>query len=139
MEQYPQYQIDSKYLNFRWLYADSASYSCQTELGEFLRSNCLPGNSILVHGWASDIYYLAHKLPPSKYAWSRPDNMTLTIPEDEYSKLVADVKNQEFEFVVVFDSNLEALENRRDDPIVNQTLNTYSYYGNIDNALIFRK
>jgi 4-amino-4-deoxy-L-arabinose transferase-like glycosyltransferase len=138
-EQYPQYNIDSNCLNFQWLYADETNYFTQTRLGEFLRSNCPPESSILVHGWAAEIYYLADKLPPSKYVWSRPDPGVVEIPENEYSKFVEGVEHREFEFVVFFDNSRETLEFRRDDPVVNQTLNNYFYFGNIDNALIFTK
>jgi hypothetical protein len=139
MGQYPQYQINDKYLNFQWQYADSTNYSTQIKLAEFLESNCPPGSSILVHGWSSEIYYLADKLPPTKYVWSLADPITNPIPEDEYDKLVASVKNLKFEFVVFFDNDLQALEYRTEDPVVNQTLNRYFFVGNIGNALIFSK
>jgi hypothetical protein len=78
-------------------------------------------------------------LPPSKYVWSRPDPGVVEIPENEYSKFVEGVEHREFEFVIFFDSSRETLELRRDDPVVNQTLNNYFYFGNIDDALIFIK
>jgi hypothetical protein len=138
-EQYPQYNINSNFLNFQWLYADSASYSTQIGLGEFLKTNCAPGDSILVHGWSAEIYYLADKLPPlADYVWS-VQGSGVEIPENEYDKLVESVKDQQFKFVVFFDNSRSALENRRDDPVVDETLDWYFYFGNIDNALIFSK
>jgi hypothetical protein len=92
-----------------------------------------------VHGWSSEIYYLADKLPPlPRYAWSL-NTSSNGVPENEYDKLVEMVNNQQFKFIVFFDNSRDALENRRNDPVVDQTLDRYFYYGNIDNALIFSK
>jgi len=133
--QYPQYHMTSQLFNFSWGYADSSSYSTQTKLAEFLRLGSASDSQILVHAWSAEIYYLAGKLPPSKYVWTRPDG--IQIPESEYNRLIESVKNHEFEFIVFFDNSFAALRYRISDPIVNQTLNNYFYYGNIDNAFIF--
>lgn len=135
--QYPQYHITSQLFNFSWGYADSSSYSTQTKLGEFLRLNSASDSSILVHAWSAEIYYLAGKLPPSEYVWTRPDG--IKIPESEYNRLIESVKNHEYEFIAFFDYSLATLRYRMGDPIVNQTFSEYFYYGNIDNAFIFSR
>jgi len=137
-EQYPQYHIFSKSLNFIWRYADADSFNTQVKLTEFLRLNTSKEGRILVHGWTSTIYYLAGKLPPSKHVWTAPGT-TLGVPEDEYKRLVQDVKKLEFEYVIFFDSSFAALERRRWDPIVEQTLSKYYYIKNLGNAFIFGK
>lgn len=138
-DQYPQYDINSSYLNFQWGYADSDSYSSQVRIGDFLRSNSSTGSQVLVHGWAPEIYYLADKLPPSKYVWTRPAHGVFSIPENEYSHLVESVKNHEFEYVVLFDTSLAALEFRKEDAIVVQVLSEYFYVGSIGNGMLFSK
>jgi hypothetical protein len=138
LSQYPQYHIESQILSFQWIYADASSYSTQIKLGEFLRLNSPNGSSILVHGWAAEIYYLADELPPLKYVWTRP-NPGFRIPEEEYNRLIEGVRNREYTYVVFFDNSFNALKSRNDDPLVKETFVCYYYIGNIDNAFIFCK
>lgn len=140
-EQFPQYNITSKFLNYSWLYADCSSYSAQIKVGEFLKENTSNNSKILVHGWSSELYYLANKMPPSEYVWTLRSGVEVQVPESEYNRLVESVKNREFEFIVFFDSSLAALNNRINDPIVNETLNSnqYVYNCSMENAQIFSR
>jgi hypothetical protein len=130
VQQYPQYNITSNGQYYVWSYADSDSYSSQIKLSDFLRTHTSPDGKVLVHGWAAEIYFLADKMPPSEYVWTRPDGVT--IPVSEVNRLVDSVKNHEFEYVVFF-------FNEANDSIVNQTLNSYYFLGFMGNAFVYTR
>lgn len=136
--QYPQYHINSESLNLQWRYADADNYETQINVSEFLQNNTSEDEQIFIHTWGGIIYYFSNRLPPSIYVWTVP-GIGADIPEDEYDRLIEKIRQTNFSYVVIFDSNLEAIRHRDWDPVVELTLRKYFFVGNIDNAQIFGK
>jgi len=135
-EQFPNYNINSRLIRLQWLYADANSYDDQVNLAKYFKSKSVQTGQILVHGWASEIYYLTGVMPPFKYVWSRP-GVGIHIPPQEYDFLVNRIINYEFKYVVFYDYSISALRFRTDDPVVAETLRRYFFIRQIGNALIF--
>ncbi len=131
--QYPQMNLGTG--DIEWAYADT-DYNTQTTLSRYLLSQTSEEESIFVHSWAAEIYWLSGKVPPSKYVWSLG-----LLPENEEVRLTGLVKNTTFEYIIVFSNNYLELFNRAEnnDPIVKYLLYYYFFDKNINNAYIFSK
>ena len=146
-KQYPNLDIHWEFID--WAYGGDPgpwTYKKQIELGNYLKSNVSESGHILVHGWLVTPYWLSGRRAPSKYVWTVKEPEIFTIPEEEFQKVAAMVKNGTFECIIILSPDLESLEWRRDvdpvidyDPIVDYTIQKYFYVKNISNAQIFSK
>ena len=135
--QYPNLHIHWRFVHFDYAGAQGPwTYEKQLEVGNFLKSNTSEDSKILIHDLWATPYWLSGHIAPSRYISTTE---IFTIPEEEFQRLADMVKNREFEYVVIISEDLESLEERRDDPIVNYTLDTtrYLHVKTILNAQIF--
>jgi len=131
--QFPNYNIKWEFVE--WRYADGQSFENQTRLAQYLAANAPRNNSILVYGWAAEIYWLSGFEAPT-YPWTNPSTM---IPKSEYQILVNLVKNSSIDCIVLFAQDQKSLRLELDDPIISSTLRKYFLEKQIDNAWLFSK
>jgi hypothetical protein len=131
--QYPQMNLNSG--GMVWNYADS-DYETQIQVSHYLSSHMSANDSLFVHGWSAEIYWLAGKSSPSPYVWS-----TGLLPQSEQIKIENLIKSTSFEKVVLFSNSMDDLFVRANfgDPIIRDILYYYSFDTQIGNAFVFSK
>jgi len=135
--QYPNLHIHWRFVHFDYGGARGPwTYEKQLEVGDFLKSHASEDSKILIHDLWATPYWLSGHIAPSRYVSTTE---IFTIPEEEFQRLADMVKSREFKYIVIISEDLESLEERRDDPIVNYTLDTTRYFHvkTILNAQIF--
>jgi hypothetical protein len=130
-KQYP--QLNLSYDGMQWAYADT-DYNTQIMVSQYLKSHMSPNDSLFVHAWSAETYWLAGKAPPTKYVWSYG-----LLPEGELNRLTGLVRNTTFRYIVVFSPSYQELFVRAqfNDPIVRDFFYYYHLEKNIGNAYIF--
>jgi hypothetical protein len=131
--QYPQMNLFSG--DMVWAYADS-DYRTQVQVSQYLVSHMSGNDSLLVHGWSAEIYWLSGKAPPGPYVWT-----VGLLPQSEQIRIENLTRTTSFEKVVLFSSSMGDLFVRANsnDTIVKNILNYYFFETHIGNAFIFSK
>jgi hypothetical protein len=132
-KQYPQMNLFTDGIS--WPYADS-DYPTQIQVSQYLAAHMNYNDSLFVHGWSAETYWLSGKAPPSPYVWTIG-----LLPQSEQTRLENLIKKTSFEKIVLFSPNYGELFARADsyDPIVKNIINYYYFDTQIGNAFIFDK
>ena len=93
---FPNYNIHWQFVDWDWAFFSSSDQ--QLAVADYLKEHAAPGDPILLHGPFPDIYWLSGHRAPSIYVWSYR-GPGVDIPDDEYNKLVEEVKSGEFAYV----------------------------------------
>src|SRR2546427_5380189 len=132
--QYPNMNFDTPVA--LWHYADSVSYQEQNALARYLASHVRPGDTILVHGWSSEIYWLARIPAPTKDVWSLP-SPEIYIPPERYQRIVGLVRSGGARDGVLLPNSREHLfEEGVRDPLTAYLVQDYSQEAHIGNACV---
>ena len=131
--QYPQMNLFSG--GMVWAYADS-DYGTQVQVSQYLASHMSDNDSLFVHGWSAETYWLSGKAPPGAYVWTIG-----LLPPSEQIRIENLIRTASFEKVVLFSSSMDDLFVRANsnDTIVKIILNYYFFETHIGNAFIFSK
>ncbi len=131
--QYPQMNLHSN--GMIWDYADS-NYGTQIQVPQYLASHMTANESLFVHGWSAETYWLSGKAPPSPYVWTIG-----LLPQSEQIRIENLIKKTSFEKIVLFPLNYDDLFVRADtyDPIVKNILHYYFFDTQIGSAFIFSR
>jgi hypothetical protein len=118
-----------------WAYADS-NYTTQVQVSQYLASHMSGNDSLFVHGWSAETYWLSGKAPPGAYVWT-----VGLLPPSELVRIENLIRTTSFEKVVLFSSSIDDLFVRANsnDTIVKKILNYYFFEIQIGNAFIFSK
>jgi len=104
-------------------------YDQQVELANYLRSHTSKDGQMLAHGWIPTAYWLSGIEAPSVYLATFRN---VSIPEDEYQRILNGVRKGDFEYIVFGYIPPE-------DPIKQVTLIKYFYVKNIGDIMIYSK
>lgn len=127
--QYP--TTDINWEGFQWNATWISDSDDQRAISQFIRSETKNG-SVLIHGWLPELYSLSEKMAPSLYVYTlNHPGIPLVIPLDEYASLVSQVKEGEFEMIVI-------PQFLPPDEIINATKNTYKLTNSITEFDIYK-
>jgi hypothetical protein len=117
--QYP--TTDINWRGFQWSHTWISDNDDQRTIAQFISLEA-KNSAILIHGWFPELYWLSEKMTLSRYVYTYnpPELFPLNIPTDEYAKLLSQVKEGDFEMIVI-------PQFLPPDEIINATKNVYEF------------
>jgi hypothetical protein len=96
--QYP--NTNFSFLGESWNYTFSNNWTQQQELVSYLKTNAT-NQTVFIHGWEAEIYWLSGKLAPDLRWASSYKVGNLDISDAEYQKILEQVKSEAFDYIVL--------------------------------------